>query len=46
MKERKNHLNIDADYILKWLVDIDQMDVLDILTESGDLRPIKDWSKV
>lgn len=46
MKARKNRLNIDADYVLKRLVDIDQMDVLDIITESGDLRPIKDWPKV
>ncbi|WGO82305.1 terminase small subunit [Arsenophonus apicola] len=46
MKARKNRLNIDADYVLKRLVDIDQMDVLDIINESGDLRPIKDWPKV
>lgn len=46
MKARKNRLNIDADYVLKRLLDIDQMDVLDILNESGDLKPIKDWPKV
>ncbi|MDR5611390.1 MULTISPECIES: terminase small subunit [unclassified Arsenophonus] len=46
MEARKNRMNIDADYVLKRLVDIDQMDVLDIITESGDLKPIKDWPKV
>ncbi|MFS1582536.1 MAG: terminase small subunit [Candidatus Arsenophonus phytopathogenicus] len=46
MEERKNRIEVNADYVLKRLVDIDQMDVLDILNESGDLRPIKDWPKV
>uniref|UniRef100_A0A3B0LXG7 Terminase small subunit n=1 Tax=Arsenophonus endosymbiont of Trialeurodes vaporariorum TaxID=235567 RepID=A0A3B0LXG7_9GAMM len=46
MEERKNRIEVNADYVLKRLVDIDQMDVLDIITESGDLRPIKDWPKV
>ncbi|WP_334473522.1 terminase small subunit [Arsenophonus sp. PmNCSU2021_1] len=46
MEERKNRIEVNADYVLKRLVDIDQMDVLDIITESGDIRPIKDWPKV
>ncbi|QBY43234.1 terminase small subunit [Arsenophonus nasoniae] len=46
MEARKNRIDINADYVLKRLVEIDQMDVLDILTDSGDLRPIKDWPKV
>ncbi|HGJ5904902.1 MAG TPA: terminase small subunit [Arsenophonus apicola] len=46
MEERKNRIEVNADYVLKRLVEIDQMDVLDILTDSGDLRPIKDWPKV
>ncbi len=46
MEERKNRIEVNADYVLKRLVDIDQMDVLDILDESGDLRPIKAWPKV
>ncbi|WP_063655218.1 terminase small subunit [Candidatus Arsenophonus triatominarum] len=46
MEERKNRIEVNADYVLKRLVDIDQMDVLDILNESGDLKPIKEWPKV
>ncbi|WP_032115186.1 terminase small subunit [Candidatus Arsenophonus nilaparvatae] len=46
MEERKNRIEVNADYVLKRLVAIDQMDVLDIITESGDIRPIKDWPKV
>ncbi|MDR5614591.1 MULTISPECIES: terminase small subunit [unclassified Arsenophonus] len=46
MEERKNRIEVNADYVLKRLVDIDQMDVIDILDESGDLKPIKAWPKV
>lgn len=46
MEERKNRIEVNADYVLKRLVEIDQMDVLDILTDSGNLRPIKNWPKV
>ncbi|WP_369427077.1 terminase small subunit [Providencia sp. PROV236] len=42
---RNERVEIDADYVLMRLVEIDQMDVLDILTENGDLKPIKDWPK-
>ncbi|MEX5410419.1 terminase small subunit [Atlantibacter hermannii] len=44
--ERNDRIDIDADYVLKRLFEIDQMDVLDILTESGDLRPVAQWPKV
>lgn len=54
IKERIAHLRqarsrrtkIDADYVLKRLVEIDQMDVLDILTDDGGMKPISDWPKV
>lgn len=46
LNARNGRLEINADYVLKRLVEIEQMDVLDILTDSGDLRPIKDWPKV
>ncbi|PHM69016.1 terminase small subunit [Xenorhabdus kozodoii] len=46
MNERNEKLAVNADYVLKRLVDIDQMDVLDILTDMGDLKQIKDWPKV
>ena len=40
---RVEQTGIDAAYVLRRLVEIDQMDVLDILTESGDLKPIREW---
>lgn len=46
MEARKKRIEVNADYVLKRLVDIDQMDVVDILNESGDLKPIKAWPKV
>lgn len=44
--ERNERVEIDADYVLKRLTEIDQMDVLDILTDVGDLKPVKYWPKV
>lgn len=44
--QRNDRVEVDADYVLKRLFDIDQMDVLDILTESGDLKPVAQWPKV
>ena len=37
---------IDASYVLKRLVEIDQMDVLDIHNDDGTIKPIKEWPKV
>ncbi|YCI31080.1 terminase small subunit [Erwinia sp. PK3-005] len=44
--QRNDRVEVDADYVLKRLFDIDQMDVLDILTEAGDLKPVAQWPKV
>ncbi|QIF95164.1 terminase small subunit [Proteus vulgaris] len=46
MNERNERLSIDADYVLKRLVEIDQMDVLDILHDNGGIKPIQEWPKV
>lgn len=47
LKQQRNERNkIDADYVLKRLTEIDQMDVADILNHNGDLLPIKEWPKV
>lgn len=43
--ERVEQVGIDAAYVLRRLVEIDQMDVLDILLANGELKPIKDWPK-
>ncbi|ELY3856745.1 terminase small subunit [Providencia rettgeri] len=46
MNNRSDRLDVDADYVLKRLVDIDQMDVLDILHDDGGVKPIHKWPKV
>ncbi|PHM38186.1 terminase [Xenorhabdus mauleonii] len=44
--ERNEEVGINAAYVLKRLVEIDQMDVLDILADGGELKAVKDWPKV
>lgn len=47
LKAQRNDLvGINATYVLNRLVEIDQMDVLDILTSTGELKPIAQWPKV
>lgn len=42
---RNDDVGINAAYVLKRLVEIDQMDVLDILKEDGSLKSIQEWPK-
>jgi len=44
--DRAKRVEIDADYVLHRLVEIDQMDVLDIMTESMSLKPVSEWPKI
>jgi len=44
--ERNGRVEVDADYVLRRLVEIDEMDVLDILLANGELKPIAQWPKV
>lgn len=46
LQERKERVQIDADYVLKRLVEIDQMDVADIIDNDGNVLPLKDWPKI
>lgn len=47
LKAQRNDLvGINATYVLNRLVEIDQMDVLDILTSSGELKSVAEWPKV
>ena len=46
LKERSERVQIDADYVLKRLVEIDQMDVLDIMDENLNMKPLKEWPKI
>lgn len=40
---RTKRVEINADYVLKRLVEIDQMDVLDIMDDEYNFRPIGEW---
>ncbi|MGG5838795.1 terminase small subunit [Huaxiibacter chinensis] len=44
--QRNDLVGINATYVLNRLVEIDQMDVLDILNSSGELKPVSQWPKV
>ncbi|NHB92962.1 terminase small subunit [Photorhabdus cinerea] len=44
--KRNERVQVDAEYVLRRLVEIDQMDVLDILTHDGDLKSVKEWPVV
>lgn len=44
--EREARTKIDADYVLKRLVEIDQMDVLDIMDDQMKILPLRDWPKI
>lgn len=41
--KRNEKLNIDASYVLRRLVEIDEMDVLDILKDDMSLKPVSGW---
>lgn len=41
--KRNERTKINADYVLNRLVEIDQMDVLDILGDNGELKSISEW---
>lgn len=45
MNERQNRTQINADYVLNRLVQIDQLDIADILDETGNFKPLSEWSK-
>jgi phage terminase small subunit len=45
MKERNQKAQISSEYVLNRLVEIDQLDVLDILNDEGDMKPVKEWPK-
>lgn len=45
-KARTKRTEVDADYVLKRMIEIDQMDVLDIMDDQMALKPVKEWPKV
>lgn len=42
-KVAEEKFKVDASYVLNRLIQIDQMDVLDILGDNGELKPISEW---
>lgn len=45
MTDREKRTEINADYVLKRLVEIDQLDVLDILQDDMSFKPLSEWPK-
>ncbi|WP_273761548.1 terminase small subunit [Aeromonas hydrophila] len=43
---RNEELKIDANYVLRRLVEIDEMDVLDIMTDEMNVKPVSQWPPV
>lgn len=43
MEERNKRLQVDADYVLQRLTEIDQLDLADIFDLDGKLLPIRQW---
>lgn len=45
MNKRNERNKIDADYVLKRLIEIDEMDVADILNDDMSIKPVSQWSQ-
>lgn len=45
VKARNKRVKADADYVLKRLVEIDELDVADLLNDDGHILPVKKWPK-
>ena len=43
--ERNERLKIDADYVLRRHIEIDEMDIADILDNKGYVLPINEWPR-
>ena len=42
---RNQQLGVDAGYVLQRLLTVDQLDVVDILDNSGAIKPVNEWPK-
>jgi phage terminase small subunit len=43
---RSQRTEVDIDYVVKRMVEIDQMDVLDIMNDAMELKPVSEWPRV
>ncbi|MDR1842312.1 MAG: terminase small subunit [Citrobacter amalonaticus] len=41
--ERNTQLSVDAAYVLRRLVEIDQLDVIDIINDDMSFKPVSEW---
>lgn len=46
MEARNKRTQVDADYVLRRLTEIDQMDFIDILEDDMSFKPVSKWPKV
>lgn len=46
LAERSKRVEVDADYVLKRLAEIDKMDAADILKDDGSIKPVQDWPPI
>lgn len=45
MHERSEKTGVDAQYVLNRLHEIDQLDIADLLDDTGKVKPVKQWPK-
>lgn len=43
---RSKRTEVDVDYVVARMVEIDQMDVLDIMNDAMELKPVSEWPRV
>lgn len=43
---RAKRTEVDVDYVVARMVEIDQMDVLDIMNDAMELKPVSEWPRV
>lgn len=46
MDERAERAQVDADYVLKRITEIDQMDFIDILNDDMSFKPVSEWPPI
>lgn len=45
-KIAQQKFNVNAEYVLGRLVEIDQMDLLDILNDDGSMKSVREWPRI
>lgn len=43
---RSERIELDIDYVVRRMLEIDQMDVLDIMSDAMELKPVSQWPRV